>query len=100
MTTETKLFEIVEKIRAWDPEEENVKTLLDLCNEFDEEKPEMGISLDDYTDITQFGVAKEFRDRVDHKSSYPIWACDFAGNCIVGEGKWSIEHIDDIEEEN
>jgi hypothetical protein len=31
--------------------------------------------------------------------TYPIWACDFDGNCIVGAGEWSIEHIDEIDGE-
>lgn len=95
--TENQLFEIVRKIRAWDPETEYISVLMDLCNEFDDVKPFTGVSLDDYTDITDLGVAAEYKERVSAKSSYPVWACDFLGNCIVGEGAWCIESIESIE---
>jgi hypothetical protein len=93
-----KLLEVIQKIRTWDPEEDSAETLLTLCDEFDKIKP-AGISLDDWTDITQLGCAAEYKERVDRKLSYPIWACDFDGNCIVGTGEWYIEHMDEIDGE-
>ena len=94
-----KLLEVIRKIRTWDPEEDSAETLLTLCDEFDKIKPDAGISLKDWTDITQLGCAAEYKERVDRKLSYPIWACDFDGNCIVGTGEWYIEHIDEIDGE-
>jgi hypothetical protein len=97
---ETQLFEIVKQIKAWDPEEYNAEMLLRLCDEFDRIKDNPDISLADWTDIKQLGCAAEYKERVDRKVSYPIWACDFAGDCIVGTDEWYIEHIDDIEEKH
>ena len=94
-----KLLEVIRQIRAWDTEEDSAETLLILCDEFDLVKPNSSISLDDWTDIKQLGCAGEYKERVDKKSSYPIWACDFDGNCIIGASKWSIEHIDEIDGE-
>jgi hypothetical protein len=94
-----KLLEVIRGIRAWNPEEDTAETLLTLCDEFSRVKPDADISLEDWTDITQLGWAAEYKRRVDKKSSYPIWACDFDGNCIVGAGEWSIEHIDEIDGE-
>jgi hypothetical protein len=94
-----KLLEMIREIRAWDPEEDSAETLLTLCDEFSRVKPDADISMEDWTDITQLGCAAEYKKRVDRKSSYPIWACDFDGNCIVGAGEWSIEHIDEIDGE-
>ena len=45
---------------------------------------------------TDLPVAEKFEDRVMVKSSYPIWACNDAGDCLVGAGADEIEHIDDI----
>jgi hypothetical protein len=94
-----KLLEVIREIRAWNPEEDSAETLLTLCDEFSRVKPDADISLEDWTDITQLGCAAEYKERVDRKSSYPIWACDFDGNCIVGAGEWSIKHIDEIDGE-
>ena len=79
-----KLLEMIREIRAWDPKEDSAETLLTLCDEFSRVKPDADISMEDWTDITQLGCAAEYKKRVDRKSSYPIWACDFDGNCIVG----------------
>lgn len=99
LETENKLFEIVGKIREWDPDEDSAETLLNFYDEFERVKPENEINLDKYTDITNLGVAKEYQKRVDRISSYLILACDFDGNCIVSADEWYIENIDDIEEE-
>ncbi|MDQ1251162.1 MAG: hypothetical protein QG646_231 [Euryarchaeota archaeon] len=92
-----RILEVVHKIKMWNPKEDCVETLLNLCNEFDEVKPNTDISLDDWIDITHLGCAAEYKERVDGRSNYPIWTCDSAGNCIVGEGKWYIENIDNID---
>jgi hypothetical protein len=95
-----KILEVIQQIKAWDPEEYNAEMLLRLCDEFDRIKPNPDMSLADWTDITQLGCAAEYKERVDRKASYPIWACDFAGDYIVGTDEWYIEHIDDIEEKH
>jgi hypothetical protein len=61
-------------------------------------KPNPDVSLADWTDIKQLGWAAEYTERIDIKASYPIWACDFAGDCIVSTAEWYIENVDDIKE--
>ena len=96
----TKILEVIQQIKTWDPEEYSAEMLLRLCDEFERIKPNPEISLADWTDIKQLGCAAEYKERVDRKASYPIWACDFAGDCIVGTDEWYIEHIEDIEEKH
>jgi hypothetical protein len=98
--TKNKLLEVIQQIKAWDPEEYNAEMLLRLCDEFDRIKPNPDISLADWTDIKQLGCAVKYKERVDRKATYQIWACDFAGDCIVGTDEWYIEHIGDIEEKH
>jgi hypothetical protein len=95
-----KILEMIRKIRTWDPEEDSAAALLFLCDEFDRIKPNSDISLVDWTDIKQLGRAAQYKKRVDRKASYPIWASDFEGNCIVGTSELYIEHIDEIEEKH
>ena len=96
-----RMLEVIQQIKAWDPEEYNAGMLLRLCDEFDRIKPNPDVSLADWTeDIKQLGCAAEYKEKVDKNTSYPIWACDFAGDCVVGIGEWYIEHIDDIEEKH
>jgi hypothetical protein len=51
------------------------------------------MSLNDWTDIKQLGCAAEYKKRAYRKSSYPIWACDFSGDCIVGAGKYILKIV-------
>jgi hypothetical protein len=95
-----QILEVIQQIKAWDPEEYNAEMLLRLCDEFDRIKPNSDITLADWTDIKQLGCAAEYKERVDRNTNYPIWACDYAGDCIVGTGEWYIKHIDDIEGKN
>ena len=67
-----KILEVIQQIKAWDPEEYNAEMLLRLCDEFDRIKPNPEISLADWTDIKQLGCAMEYKERVDRKASYPI----------------------------
>ncbi len=92
-----KILEVIGKIRRWDPEEDSAATLLCLYDEFDRIKPNPDILLADWTDIKQIGCAAHYKKRVDRKANYPIWACDFEGNCIVGASELYIKHIDEIE---
>lgn len=92
------LDEVVEKIKLWNPETQGVNVLLDLCNELDKVKHESGIALEDYYDITQFPVAQKYQDPVNKYAEYPIWACDFEGDCMTGEGKFEIETLKSIVE--
>ena len=98
--TKNRILDVIRKIRTWDPEEYNAETLLYFCDEFDRIKPNPDISLSDWTDINKLGCAAKYKEHVDRKANYPIWACDFEGNCIVGICEWYIEHIDDIEGKN
>lgn len=95
-----QILKVIQQIKAWDPEEYNAETLLRLCDEFDRIKPNPDITLSDWTDITKLGCAAKYKERIDINANYPIWACDFAGDCIVGTRDWYIEHIDDIEGKN
>jgi hypothetical protein len=99
MEIKDRILEVVRKIRMWNPEEDSAETLLNLCNEFDEVKPNTDIYLDDWTDITQLGCAVKYKEQVDKRPNYPILACDSAGNCVIGEGEWCIKNIDHIDRE-
>ena len=91
---ENQLAEIAEKIRVWDPEENSVETLLNLCNEYSKLS---GMNVNDWVNVIQFGCATKYEERVARYSQYPIWACDLEGNCIIGTDSWDIEHIADID---
>ena len=93
-----QILEIIQQIKAWDPEEYNAEMLLRLCDEFNRIKPNPDITLADLIDLKQLGCAAEYKEKVDRNANYPILACDYAGDCIVGVDEWYIEHIDDIEE--
>lgn len=95
-----QILEVIRKIRIWDPEEDSATALLFFCDEFDRIKPNPEISIADWTDIKQLGCAAQHKKRVDKKASYPIWACDFEGNCLVCTSELYIEHIDEIEEKH
>ncbi len=41
-------------------------------------------------------VAVKYDKIVSHNASYPIWACNDDGDCLVGDRADEIEHIEDI----
>lgn len=46
-----------------------------------------------------FPVAPKYSSLVCEYASYPIWACNDTGWCLVGDRADQIEHISDIQEE-
>jgi len=66
------------------------------------ENIESGMSEEDFKNWwdkngSDLPVSATYRDRVLKRSSYPIWACDDEGFCLVGATADEIEYIDDIE---
>lgn len=45
---------------------------------------------------SSFPVAEKYNDQVNKNASYPIWACNDDGDCLVGDRADEIEHISDI----
>jgi hypothetical protein len=62
-----KLLEVIREIRAWDPEEDSAETLLTLCDEFNRVKPDVDISLEDWTDITQLVLQSIKRELIGNR---------------------------------
>lgn len=86
---------IATEIKAWDPEKQSAKSLLELIAEFIDVCKNSNLELDECVDIKSLGVAEKYKENVLKHSDYPIWACDYDGNCLVGD-KLKIEHIDTV----
>lgn len=52
------------------------------------------------TNGSNLPVSPEYRKRVSALASYPIWACNDDGFCLVGATADEIEHITDIDNTN
>jgi len=84
---------IIQRIKAWN--KVDVKQLRNLVTELYALRDEYGEPLDtqNYLDMSSLPSA-EIPDDVD--TSYPVWAMDEGGNCLVGDGADQIEHLIDI----
>ena len=84
---------IVQRIKSWN--KVDVKQLRNLVTELYALRDEYGEPLDTqhYLDMSSLPSA-EIPDDVD--TSYPIWAMDEGGSCLVGDGADQIEHLFDI----
>ena len=84
---------IVQRIKGWN--KVDVKQLRNLVTELYALRDEHGEPLDTqhYLDMASLPSA-EIPDDVD--TSYPVWAMDEGGNCLVGDGADQIEHLIDI----
>lgn len=84
---------IVQRIKVWN--KVDVKQLRNLVTELYALRDEYGEPLDTqhYLDMSSLPSA-EIPDDVD--TSYPVWAMDEGGNCLVGDGADQIEHLIDI----
>lgn len=84
---------LVQRIKSWNKVE--VKQLRNLVTELYALRDEYGEPLDtqNYLDMSSLPSA-EIPDDVD--TSYPVWAMDEGGNCLVGDGADQIEHLIDI----
>lgn len=72
----------------WDMK--NVYQLLDMIRDNE--------NAGEHIDMTSLPCAPEFKERVfAHAASYPIWACDTRGRCLVGVSADEIEYISGIE---
>lgn len=88
MTTINKT-ELVEFIRTWD--KENVIELKDAI----EAVFRMDENADQIIDMSDLPT----EPIPDGLETYPIWAMDKKGYCLVGDAADSIEHISDIQED-
>ena len=84
---------IVQRIKGWN--KVDVKQLRNLVIELYALRDEYGEPLDtqNYLDMASLPSA-EIPDDID--TSYPIWAMDESGSCLVGDGADQIEHLFDI----
>ena len=85
----------------WTPNQ-NIELLQEELEEIeeniDEKDWERGMRLTEAVDLSSLPSSEKYKDRVDRVSTYPVWACDDNGKCLVGSGDFHIQHIDDIEE--
>lgn len=84
--------ELVSAIENWD--KEDVADLLDMLTELDELDAEDPYNIV-YVDMSDL-PSEPFP--IDIDTSYPVWAMDVKGYCLVGASADTIEHIDKIRE--
>ena len=75
------------QIKNWDGK--SIYQLRDLVRE-------MRTNDDTRVDMTALPHADQIPDLLQPYTSYPIWACDINGNCLVGDDADSIEHAEEI----
>lgn len=80
---------IVDQINYWD--KRNIHELKDLIDDL-KASLDSSESLEDVLDIANLPTMPI----PDDLTSYPIWAMDVHGDCLVGETLDDIEHIDSI----
>ena len=78
--------QLVENIMGWD--HERIEALWDMITDLEM----VYTRLEDHIDLS----ALPSEPIPNGKETYPIWAMDKSGNCLVGQGQLSIENISDI----
>ena len=78
--------QLIEDIMEWD--HEHVEALLDMITDLEQ----VCTRLEDCIDLSVLPT----EPIPDGRETYPIWAMDKTGYCLVGAGQMSIEHISEI----
>ena len=88
---QNELEKIKDAIKNWD--KKDIEVLFNLLYDAEEICQELEYEFSHEIDMSSLPVSDKFKDEVDEYSTYPIWACDDNGDCLVGESADSIENI-------
>jgi len=92
---------ILDEIRNWDCEDvadvlTTIRRLTPVADVSDAVRRYVEAKLDGLT--SELPIADAYEERVAKVATYPVWTCDTAGRCLVGETVDGIAPIEEIEE--
>jgi len=73
---------IIYRIYSWDPENDTVEELCELCHEL---RWELEYEPNYFWELNNISVAKGYENFVEEFSSYPVWTVDYRGDALVGK---------------
>lgn len=81
------LESLIERVNSWD--RENVRELKNIIDQIAEVERDAGVSRFDISSLPTEEIPVGLE-------TYPVWACDKAGRCLVGETADEVEDMDQI----